>query len=425
MNNEELHHKQLLLHWWPQYLVGVPEGGMFAESLEQALWACENFSDAQDFFRQMAHIWGERPEDAMAREIYQPLFSGQVTGAKEYSLTVETPYLKNHLRDHFGVQASQVLHHLFCGVVVERANWTHDQPPRHALGDDVKMLARDVANQFGLSAIHTDQSSDQPWVMRQLLDMRMGFANLSTILKLPHPLIGRNNLHFWLHQWSSHRHTVIAGSHCDIHMGGGDVARTWMQWALGQCNTEALHNLHRDWKQSWDKSPRHTLQRQQHFLHMQKRKFRNLLNQTEITSDFGARATRRYKAFCKWVDDIERGLAFDQTIQAWHKVKTGNRIAWAGDGIDRPLIQAWQAVEKQVEEHFFAQPDWSKPSWIRHRDLSIEQAKAYWGLMFEAYVRHQMGYDSWLAMERSNHPIEEEMKKSQEFIDEHLLPLLQ
>lgn len=403
--------KDLVLQWWPVYLTDKPQGHVFVEGLEQALWGAKTKDDYEAGIDQIRKIWGDDPEQFL-----------------EDILTPQTHYRFNRNTDlfrHFGASMGDFLYRKITHQTSGALHWVKNQTPQ-VMTNEIVHLAQRLKNQFGLASVNCTKTCDPSWLKKQILDATMGFANLSTLLNIPEHRIGQGELHVWFRQSSSHRHSMFLDNHLDIHIGGGGVSQTWAHWALLRHSAgNEFFQKTRLWQHTWPKGARGAFSRQEHFLHMSRRRFKSLMENADVTTDLGQKTLRRYKAFCKWADDVEKGQTLLQTTQAWNKVKTGNRIAWSTENKDLPLNKAWLRAEKGVERAFWDQPMWHMPAWVQPILNPNEEDCAFlWSLAFEAYVRHEQGYDSWLATDKSHHPIMDEAKDVFSFLTQQVAPML-
>ena len=411
--------RDLILQWWPVYLTDPPQGHVFLEGLEQNLWTCENEKDFEQVLRHIQTIWGDNDLGHMS---YAHFLSQEERQA--------TPPLYSH----FGASLGALLHQRLMGQDTGDLSWV--MPQKHHSQDDNVSLAKKLQDQFGLASVNCSQSSDPLWLKRQLTDCHIGLTTLTELFNLPKESFGRGRLGLWFHQHAPFRRSMEAYNQMDILLGGGDVAHTWCRWVfLGLLQEEGagrfdMVETSHYWRNTWGKSLRHQLERQQHFLLMSQARFKQLMDTVDVTTDLNQKALRRFKAYKKWTDDIERGLSLEALSQSWTKIKTGNKIAWSAEKEHLHFVQAWKRIEKSIERAFFTQANWNIPAWVQTSVASYatneyssnneKQDCLLWSLGFEALVREQLGFDSWLSSSKSTHPLLNEAEDFYSFFHRHL-----
>lgn len=405
--------RDLILQWWPVYLTGQPKGYVFLEGLEQNLWSCQHERDFEAVMHHIQTIWGE-PLEAFQQLSY---FMGH---------TLKSP---PPLYSHFGASLGGFLQQRMLQEDTGELSWV--KPQKIFVQDDNVLLAQKLQDQFGLASVNCSQSVDPMWLKRQLTDCHIGLTTLSELFNLPKEAIGRGKLGLWFHQHAPFRKTILAHDQMDILLGGGDVIKAWCQWVFSDLlQTGAKFDLldaSSIWRQSWGKGVRHHIERKQHFLQMSQGRFKQLMDTLDVTTDLSQKALRRFKAYKKWSDELEKGSSVETILQSWHKVRTGNKIAWSAEREHPHFVQAWKKIEKSVEKAFFTQSNWDIPAWVQTSLPSQEwqvqderQDVALWSIGFEALVREQMGFDSWLASSKSTHPIHSEAEEFFVFFHQHL-----
>lgn len=415
--------RNTVLNWWPQILAGEkPQGYMFVDALEDTAWGCQSEVDWSNWLGQVQKIWPNY------------VFMEPLHHRREGTDGIEV-----HLGPSLGQALFEVIHSET--PVLSLKTRARTPPSRHTLLAETTALAERLRNEFALKEVVASRSSEPLWLKKQLTDAYLGFASIATLLDIPHHAIGAGALRIWLHEKSPIKGATSSSSqHIEIHQSGGNIAQTWAWWKLARNQHIDFSTLGARWMRGFGKSPRMVLEHQNQFLDKSQQAYKRLMEQVPVTSEMGQRVFRRYRALCKWTDDIRRGSSLESIQQTWEKLKTGNRIAWSGEhtlGYDK-IIKNWSWEERVIENAFWRAPRWDVPAWVqRYQALasdstrshslvfSEEEYMALWTIGFEGFIREKMGYDGWTAMSHICHPMGKEAEDFHSFLQEYLFPLIQ
>lgn len=414
--------RNTVLNWWPQILAGdKPQGYIFVDSLEDAAWGCQHEADWNNWLKQVEKIWPQYV-------FMEPL----------YHRREGTDGIDVHLGPTLGQALFERIHS--DNQPLKLTTRSKLQPVRSVPSGDVAAMAVRLRNEFGLKEIAASRSCDVQWLKKQLTDAHLGFANLATLLDIPNHHIGNGTLRLWFHEKSPLKGASSSSQqHIEIHQTGGNVAQTWAWWKLTQNSYTDYSSLISQWLRRWVKGARIKIEHQQQFLDKTQHAYKKLVDQVPVTSEMGQRVFRRYRALCKWIDDVKKGVSLDSNQQAWEKLKTGNRIAWSGEHAHayQTVVRNWGWEERLVEAAFWRAPQWHIPSWVqRFRALAHdswvrnedyfkdEDFLSLWTLGFEAYIRDKIGFDGWIAMHQICHPTGFEAQQFNGFFLEHLFHII-
>ena len=420
MKEEWKKERNAVLNWWPIILSGPrPEGYMFIETLEEAAWGCQGEQDWHNWINQLETIW---PKYTFLEPIHNKT-SGEG--------------IESHLGATLGQALLEAIHS--DNQLIQLDTRANSPPPQQTSLSDVIALAEKLRNEFNFLEISTSKSSDTTWLKKQLMDAHLGFANIATVLDVPHSAIGGGTLRLSFHEKSTQRGAfLVSQQHLEIHQMGGNVSQAWAFWKMSSNPFADYSRTISKWRQSWNKDERIKLEHQKQFLIKTQNACKRLVELIPVTSEMGQKIFRRYRSLCKWIDDLHRGVSLEINQKSWEKLKTGNRIAWSGESNSeyRPIIKNWTIEERLIEKAFWKTPQWHVPAWVqRFRCLHQENVRSengynekdyleLWALGFEGFMRNKMGYDGWSAMKKNSHPSNYEAQEFNTFLEEHLFPFL-
>lgn len=414
--------RNTVLNWWPQLLAGSRHTGhMFVDSLEDAAWGCTSEQDWNNWLEQLNKIWS--PHDTKSWASISPLEQNN----------------DQNIDVHLGATLAQALHNKIYHQSQLRLSTQAASPPHRSVHPaSVRDAAQKLLHDFALKEIVTSRSSSSAWINKQLVDAHLGLANMATILGLKHERIGQGKLRLWIHEKSPYTGATNGDSdHIEIHKNGGNVAQAWGLWRLEIAARHPLFDtsyLAHEWRRGWRGGWRMGLEHQQQFVIKSQQSFKLLLDQIPVTSDMGQKVFRRYRAVCKWMDDVNRGASREHIQQSWIKIKTGNRIAWSGcEEQFASFIKKWTWEERLIETAFWVDPQWHIPSWVQRRQamlhgewvrsgsiLEDEEYHDLWAMGFSGIVHQRLGYDGWMAQQHVCHPQNRENVDFLSFFNDHL-----
>ena len=416
--------RAVVLNWWPVTLAGSKtQGYMLVDSLEDAAWGCGSEHDWNEWLDQVEKIWGG---PAQLMSFHHPSTDG----------------IDFHLGPTLGQALIDKATHRNKNLMLR--NKAAGLPQRASYGPDIQQLADRLSQEFGISRVMVSRSSSPTWIKKQLMDAVMGLGNMATLVGIAGPQVGKKLLNVWFHEHSLGRGSVAGDhQHIEIHQNGGNIAQSWAYWKFQQINSlpgNPIPSIASSWRRSWVRSARRVVEHQQQFLNKSQQALKQQQDLVAVTSEMGQRIFRRYRAICKWVDEISRGASFDSIHKHWNKVKIGNRIAWSGEhaqGYER-IIQNWNWEERLIEAAFWKAPRWHVPSWVQRQlalthdywpkqdyDFDNKDLMALWALGFESLVRQKVTYDGWVAMDQVCHPHGTEAQDFGSFYEEYLQELIQ
>jgi len=415
--------RNTVLNWWPQILAGdKPQGHLMVDGLEDSAWGCQSDADWTTWMTQVKKLWP------------QYVFMEPLHHRREGTEGIDV-----HLGPTLGQALFEVIHSEDETPEFALNTRAKTPPSRHPPSAEIVALAVRLRSEFGLKEIVVSRSSEPLWVKKQLTDAYLGFASIATLLDIPHQNIGGRLLRLWLHEKSPFRGaTSSSAQHIEIHQSGGNIAQSWAWWKLTRNQHIDYNTLAARWARSFSKTPRMILEHQHRFLDQSQHAYKKLMERVPVTSEMGQRIFRRYRALCKWVDDVRRGGSLEYTQQSWEKLKTGNRIAWSGEHTQgyENVVKNWLWEERLLETAFWRAPQWHIPAWVqRFQALRFDSSSkgdvfsedaclGLWTLGFEGFIRERMGYDGWIAREHICHPWGMEAKQFNEFLNEYLFPLI-
>ena len=310
---------------------------------------------------------------------------------------------------------------------------------------DIQALIARLQRDLSVRAVVVARSASVEWAKKQLTDAYWGLSRLADVLGCPQESVGGRRMILWLHEHTPGAGIVAGHSHPDVlevHRHGGNAAQAWAAWALGAPGRTGIRgwpDAARSWRRSWPHSPRSILAHQEQFLSKSQRSFKACMDCAPVTTDMGEKMFRRYRAVCKWMDELQRGVGRDTIQQNWGKVKTGTRITWAGGlgAAHQAVTSNWLWEERLVEQAFWHAPQWHVPAWVQRAmalahdswprdmaDMDEGMLVALWALGIEAIVRQQMGHDSWLATQHLCHPDGVELDAFSQFYHDRLAACL-
>lgn len=312
-----------------------------------------------------------------------------------------------------------------------------NEQPRITFDAGTEELGRAICDQFQLAGIEV-WANEIPRAKQRLTELQLGLGALATACGQDPIRIGRGRLVLIIS--SDIRVPRVAGDRIDLPANGMGLARGWCNWRLDQGDDQALIEAERGWARTLHTGARGTMARQQAFLTMTQNALRQFAGGLVDQSAAGELALRRYRAASRWMDDLGSGPKDqDALMRGWRKIKTGNRIAWAGltaNGSSEDLqstIDNWQWEDRALEAAFWRAPQWHVPAWFQrflalgsdswpdHMELVRGQLlRQAWAFAFEGMIRNRLGHDSGVAKKRASHPVGHEAAEMERFITLYL-----
>lgn len=315
-------------------------------------------------------------------------------------------------------------------------------PSRPAIIHDptVQEQARLLCEQYHISGIDI-WTCLLSQAKNRLDELRIALSNLALASGQETSKIGRGNLVVLLA--GKVRVPSVAGKRLELPDNEQGLARGWCQWRMEQPTSQSMLVLaEREWRSFLWCGERGKMARQRMFMVMTQHSLRRIAGSLVDRSSAGELALRRYRAAVKWMEEATNTFKDRETLlRGWRKVKTGNRIAWAGltsgdmskDSAVKTAIDNWQWEDRILEAAFWRAPQWDTPVWLQRfyalgaeawpenmssiRGRRLHQA---WAFAFEGMIRDQLGHDSSTAKARPSHPVEFEAKQMEWFFKEHL-----
>ena len=417
--------RNAVLNWWPVRLRRQKtQGHMLVDSLEDAAWGCSQESDWAAWLNQVEKIWPHLETHFLDKQS-----NPQDTIDVHLGPTLGQALLKKCYFPHRPLE-------LFGGHLA--------LPTRSGIPPEIDAMASKLCDEFAIHDIIVTRGSSALWIRKQLTDAQMGLGSMALSMSIPAKHVGKNHLHLWMSEHSGRKGANAADhDHIEIHQSGGNIAQAWAFWkqlfAL-RAQKVPFSDISSAWRRSWIRSPRQHVEHQEQFLNKSQRALKSLLDQVAVTTEMGQRAFRRYRAACKWIDDVQRGTSFENIQQHWSKVKVGNKIAWSGEHAlpYERIIKNWSWEERLIEAAFWQAPRWHVPSWVQRQlaltydawpkhDYDLQEADymALWALGFESMVRNKISYDGWIAMQQICHPEGWEAVAFHAFFEEYLQSIFQ
>ena len=431
--------RNMVLHWWPKILAGQkPEGHVFVNSLEEDAWGASNNKDWNNWILQVGKIW---PINNFSESFNLLQFDKNIDVHLGPTLGHALHYKILHLDKKIILEGQTSKQNISQKSLLKKdintTEFFNTQPTRITYDQSVYLMAEKLLIEFGLKEVVVSLGSSSVWLKKQLTDAHIGLAHMAMVLGVANHYLGHGQLRIWFHEKSRISGAVMSNfDHIEIHQGGGNVAQIWALWRMSnKKNNIDIHQIISAWRKLWIKSVRKQIDHQEQFLNKSQQAFKKILNEVSVTSDMGQKMFRRYRASCKWFDDIYRGMSRSTLQQSWNKLKIGNRIAWSGDQSNNfsNIITQWGWEERLIEVAFWKFPHWHIPSWVQRylavsngswvrndEHLSNDDCLALWALGFEALVRQRIGYDGWVAIQNICHPEQYEGVEFFQFFDEYL-----